>query len=1106
MKRNRGGWHWAVLFCLFLLSADLVASQTIVTGALTGLVTDPSGAIVSGARVSLLAEGTANELTTTTGASGVYQFPLLKPGNYSLTVEHAGFQKSVQPITALLGQSTSSDVTLHLGSTGSTVEVKGVVPALQKEDANITTNFDLRTMESLPNPGADLTYFAQLSPGVSMNTSSGNGHGNFSAFGLPGTANLFTFDGNDLNDPYFNVNNSGASNLTLGSNDVADMAVISNGYTGQYGRQAGAQIDYTTKSGTNEYHGNAVYYWNGSALNAQDYFLVGAPKTFENNNQWAASFGGPIKKDKAFFFMNTEGIRYVFGTSSDVWVPTPAFENYTFTQIPSTATGFYQKIFSLYNSTSGISRAVVRPNSCGSSVLPIANETCLEEFHNSGTNENHEWLLQGRGDYDFSASDKLFAQVNIDRGLQPAYTDPISPLFNLVSDQPLEYGQVNYTHVFNPNIINNFVGSIFYSSVISRSPNLAAALAAFPENFGSFDTSLTPLGTGSGYYLGYSLFPFGRRITQWQLVDDVSFQHGNHNFKAGVNLRRDDITDLQAGIGTPYPYLSVFSLKSFATDQADFVTQNFTQTPEQPIAYTSLGVYLQDEVRVKPNLKLTLALRADHNSPGVCQSNCSSLPVEPFAQLNHSATVPYSQMMDNGRHQILRSIETVSLQPRVGVAWTPLGPNTVIRAGAGVFSDLYPGFILDSWTINFPEVTSFALVGAGTLDPQGTATKSPAASVIVGCNSVFQNNYRAGGTVTSFLKAAPSGCAVPSLNDAPSELRNPKYAEWNLEIQHSFGSRTVFSANYVGNHGYNLFIQDPHLNAYDSDGFGGLPTVVPDSRVGFVYELKNSGTSNYNGLTFSLQQAVWKGLSARVNYTYSHTLDDLSNGGDDLAYSHTNSILYQINPLNLGLNYGAADYDLRHNFTFAYIWDIPFKSDNRVIDAALGGWEVSGTVFAHSAFPFSVIDGNAALNLYDANGSPDLGIYYAGVLAQPASKSIARTCTSTTAACWKASDFGASTSFGTIARNSFRGPGYFNTDFSLRKNFRHLAERLRFEVGANAYNVFNHPNFASPSNNLSSSNLGVITATVTPPTSPYGAGASAAVDPRIIQIVSKLTF
>jgi hypothetical protein len=848
MGRFRGMWVWAFFALLFFALAGVATTQTIVTGALTGVVTDPSGAVVSDAGVSLTDVATGSSLVTATGATGLYQFALLKPGNYSVTVEHEGFQKSLQSVTIQLGRSYLADVTLHLGSSGLTVEVTATAPLLQKEDANIATNFDSRLIQGLPNPGADLTYLAQLAPGVSMNTTAGNGHGNFSAFGLPGTANLFTFDGNDLNDPYFNVNNSGASNLTLGLNDVSEVAVISNGYTGQYGRQAGAQVDYTTKSGTNEYHGNAVYYWNGSALNAQDYFLVGTPKVFENNNQWAASLGGPIKKDKAFFFVNTEGIRYVLGTSADVWVPTPAFENYTFSQIPATATPFYQKIFAAYNNAAGISRAIVRANSCGSSVLPIANEACLEEFHNSGQNSNREWLLQIRGDYDFSARDKIFAQVNVDRGTQPAYTDPISPLFNLVSDQPTEYAQLNYTHAFSPTIVNNFVGSIFYDSVISRSPNLAAALAAFPVNFASFDTSITPLGTGSGYYKGYSLFPFGRRITQWQLVDDISFQRGRHNFKAGVNFRRDDVTDLQAGIGTAYPYLSVFSLKSLATDQADFISQNFTHTPEQPVAYSSAGLYFQDEVRLKPNLKITLAVRAEHNSPGVCQSNCGALPVAPFAQLNHSASIPYSQMMDAGRHQILRNVEAASVQPRIGIAWTPFGAHTVIRGGAGVFSDLYPAFLLDSWTINFPEVTSFALSRPGTLDPQGTPTKAPAASVIAQCNSAFQSNYAAGGTAASFLKAAPSGCAVPNLNDAPGKLLNPKYAEWNLEIQHSFGSRTVVSLNYEGNHGYNLFIQNIDLNSFDPSGFGGLPKTVPDSRVGFVYGLGKSGTSNNNGV------------------------------------------------------------------------------------------------------------------------------------------------------------------------------------------------------------------------------------------------------------------
>ncbi len=195
-----------------------------------------------------------------------------------------------------------------------------------------------------------MSYIAQISPGVTMNTSNGGGYGNFTAFGLPATANLFTINGNDYNDPFLNLNNSGASNLLLGSNEVQEVAVVSNGYTGQYGRQAGAQVDYTTKSGSNAFHGDAVYYWNGSALNANDFFLNagGSPRPFENNNQWAASFGGPIKKNKAFFFVNTEGLRYTFGSSTQVFVPTPALQSYILgTSLPANnpaAVPFYQQM------------------------------------------------------------------------------------------------------------------------------------------------------------------------------------------------------------------------------------------------------------------------------------------------------------------------------------------------------------------------------------------------------------------------------------------------------------------------------------------------------------------------------------------------------------------------------------------------------------------------------------------------------------------------------------------------------------------------------------------------------------------------------------------
>src|SRR5258708_7409599 len=288
-----------------------------------------------------------------------------------------------------------------------------------------------------------------------MNTSTGGGFGNLPAFGLPAKANLFTINGNDYNDPFLNLNNSGASNLLLGSNEVQEVAVVSNGYTGQYGRQAGAQVDYTTKSGGNAFHGDAVYYWNGSALNANDPFLNagGQPRPFENNNQWAVSLGGPIKKDKAFFFDNTEGLRY---------------------------------------------------------------------------------------------TDKIYGRVKFDRGNQPTYSDPMNPAFNIQSNQPQNEGQLNYTHVFSPRVVNNFVGSVLHYSALFQSPNLSSALSTFPFILSTTDTSLTPLGSGSGSDPQFALFPQGRNVTQWQLVDDLSVERGKHTFKMGVNFRRHDVTDFTA--------------------------------------------------------------------------------------------------------------------------------------------------------------------------------------------------------------------------------------------------------------------------------------------------------------------------------------------------------------------------------------------------------------------------------------------------------------------------------------------------------------------------------------------------------------------------------
>jgi len=1116
-------WHVFVLvLALFIFHAPEVAGQTIVTGGLTGTVTDPSGAAVPGAAVSLKNTATGEAYSGTTSDSGEYRFALLKPGDYAMTIVKDGFKTSTRAVAVQLGQNSTVNVPLELGAGTTTIEVNAEGALLQTENANIATTFDTRTVQNIPNPGNDLTYVAQTAPGVSMNTSSGNGYGNFSAFGLPGTSNLFTINGNDYNDAFLNLNNSGASNLLLGTNDVQEVAVVSNGYTGQYGRQAGAQIDYTTKSGTNAYHGGANYYWTGSALNAYDFFLKDSgpagPKPFQNNNQWSANFGGPIKKDKLFFFADTEGLRYIFATSTSSFLPTPAFQQYVLSQVPASASAFYQQAFSLYNGAKGASNAVPQDGSCGGDPgnnnaggifagpngtygLPNGTTQCLSNVTLSGASGNKEWLIIGRVDWNINDNNKVFGRVKFDRGTQPTYADPINSVFNAVSHQPQNEGQLNYTHIFTPSIANNFIFSDLYYSAKFQSTNLAAANAAFPEILCSSDSGLSCLGAVGGFFPFAFFFPQGRNVEQWQIVDDLSIAKGRNNFKMGVNFRRDDVSDFRASELTNPPAINT-TLLGFATDTVTTNTnQNFALTSPQPIAIYSFGVYFQDELRVTSNLKLTAALRVDRNSGGYCKTKCVSLPASPFQDLSHDATVPFNQMVQPGQSSILRSVEAVVVEPRVGFAWTPKtkftqAGNTVLRGGVGLFTDLYPGTILDNFTTNFPEVTSFAVAG-GTIDPTEAGS---GVSNVGACNTAFQTAFNSGQTLAQYQAAAPAcAAALPPLYDVTSKTYNPKFIEWNFEVQQAFGKGGMVSFNYVGNHGYDILLVNPYLNAF---GFSTLPAAAPDARVTAVQQLTNKGYSNYNGLTASIQQGLWRGFSGRFSYSYSHATDNVSNGGI-LPYSLNNSILLQIDPTNPNKSYSSSDYDLRHQFSAAYVWDLPVKSSNKWLNSLIGGWQVAGTFFWRTGFPFSISNAQQefalAGNNMTANGTLLADILYTPQPGVP--RNFGSSCVST--ACF--TGLVTPTTFNANARNAFRGPGYFNTDLNLKKTFK-LTERLNFAVGANAFNVLNHPNFQNPVSSDVSSNFGKITALVVSPTTPYGAFASAAEGMRIVQVFGKITF
>jgi len=306
------------------LAAMPMFGQSLTTGNITGTVLDPSHAVVPGAKVTLKSIDNGSSTTVESNATGGFSFGLLRPGRYEVSVKVAGFAEVQQGAEVEVGQTLRVDVNLFVAKGTETVEVSDTAPLINTEPSTNTT-FTAQQVAQLPSAGGDITNIADTAPGAVVNGT--GGYGNFTVNGMPATSNLFTVNGENDMDPYFNINNSGASNLTLGQNEVSEATVITNPYGGQYGQLAGAQVTYVTKSGTNTFHGNAAYWWNGRYLNANDWMSNNSdsPRAFSNANQWATSIGGPILKNKVFFFFDYEGMRFLLPNVDQIFAPTPAF-------------------------------------------------------------------------------------------------------------------------------------------------------------------------------------------------------------------------------------------------------------------------------------------------------------------------------------------------------------------------------------------------------------------------------------------------------------------------------------------------------------------------------------------------------------------------------------------------------------------------------------------------------------------------------------------------------------------------------------------------------------------------------------------------------------
>ena len=1083
----------ALLLWLFAVVAPLLVAQSLVSGDLTGTVTDPSGAVVPDASVTLSNDATGAARTTTTNSNGAYRFSLMPPGNYTVSITAQGFTKADTKVAVSVGQATIADVKMAVGATSQTVDVTSPAPLVQAENADLSTNFDQTLIANAPNGGNDITYVAQTAPGINMNT--GGGFGNFETAGLPATSNLFTVNGENDQDPYLNLNNSGATNLTLGKNDVQEATVITNAYSGQYGQQAGAQVSYVTKSGTNQYHGNTEYWWTGRALDANDYFnnLNSTPRPFANNNEWAASLGGPIKKDKLFFFADTEGVRYIVPSTVQVFAPTTAFANATLANLATTdpaSLPLYQRAFNLFEQAPGYNRITPLSNgTTGCLDLTSFAGNCFGQYGATPALPGTEYIISGRVDYNLSDNDHLFWRVRQDHGTQATYADPINPAFNAASFQPAYDGQGQWTHSFGSNATNQFVYAGSYYRAIFTQTN--GANTVFPLTL-----DLGPLGYTN---LGNNLFNFpqGRNVTQYQFVDDFSWTKGSHSLKFGANFRRYDLTDYTFSTFTNP--LAVFAgpqgLTNFFNGTAAEFIQNFPTRTTEPVALWGLGVYGQDEWRVNKSLKLTLALRVEHNSNPNCNLNCSSFLTSPFSATSTNPNTPYNQLILANQAGAFRGTDTVDVAPRFGFAWSPGGNGkTVVRGGFGIFYDAFPAIYADNSFTNVPNEISQALFGV----PWADQTTPAGAFQIASSSAAAIRNGFANGASFNSLSAAVPGFAAPSFNTLLGTFKSPRYQEWSLQLQQALDDNSSVSLAYVGNHGVHIPIVN-YPNAFS--GVGGLPATAFNPSFATLQEVYSGAVSNFNGLTASYQRRLTYGFTVNASFTWSHALDEDSNNGVlNTPFNINSSLQYQINPLCLRCNnYGNADYDFPHSFNAQYVWNTPWKFSNRYASGALGGWTLSQNFFARSGLPLTVLDSTSSINNYN-NVTPNFPAEVIGAGQG--------SCNQFGQGCLNAAGFatvGTAGTFPAQVRNQFRGPGFFDSDLSVSKNFK-LTERMALGVGANLYNVFNHPNFASPIDTFGAGNFGQSVATTAPPTGPYGAFFNGLPSGRIIQFQGKIVF
>jgi hypothetical protein len=1167
-------------FLVIALATSLTCAlqaQTTTSGALNGVVIDQTNAVVPSAEVEIkdLARGTTQ--STKTDREGLYQFFFLVPSKYRLFVTHDGFREERRTVEVLLGPPVTVNISLQIATISSEIKVTDEVPFIQAENGDVAATVSTKQISETPNPGNDLTNIVQITPGVVMNTDN-NGGVAFSILGMPGNSYFYTIDGISDTDNSANQQLTGSLGLLLGKNQVEEASVVTTGYSGQFGGAAGGNINYVTKSGTSQLHGNAQYYWNGRILNANDWFIkaTGGERPFNVVNQWAGSLGGPIKKDKIFFFYDNEGLRVLYPQTVPVQVPSLEFEAATLANIDSifgvssASDKFYRQVFDLYNTAPGLNFAkpgafgdalgcsgFQDPNTrLGISVGGNPPVPCARYFFQSRTRPSQDMLNSGRVDWNINNRDRAFIRLQYDGGHSSVGADSISPVFDVDGTIQWWQGQIVETHSFGSSGASQFLlaDSSYFNSRRFLHPD--QALSALPTRLSfSAQGTFTDLGTDTPSGGGVYSIPW-----HFQVSEDLVKTWRNHKIGFGGNLEviKWDVGPYAWGVnGTVSPQtLDAFYQGGQDSSSADVdftqLSQNFSTATWQQMNFHSFGLYAQDEWQARKNLSFTLALRAEHQSNPSCESGCFPRLSGSFESVSHDPNQPYNQAIVVNQKQAFLAMDKVLWSPRLGFAWQPFGAShgMVLRGGLGVFYDSVSGDFPYSFSFNPPLWNSYRVAG-DNLSP-GEITnlfKDAAAS-----NAAFVNGFKSGQTLAQIQQAvssvSPTGFSPPGIFVADGVTRSPQYQKWSLEVQQVLGVHSSLKVGYFGHHGIYGLIFNPSANAW---GFGTLPTslcssppVPPcaDPRFGGVLTLSSGAISSYHGMVASFQHKFsgWTPGLLQVNYTFGHALDEISNGA--LTTFTGDDTLSAQDPKNLRRSYGPADYDVRHSLNANYVWELPVKAalHGHGPNSLVTGWQVSGTVFFHSPYPYSAFDDFESGLLQEKNYFGSIYAVPVGPLGKDPPCGRGAAFTNPVNPCQPVEFFiqpdgtmipnpnarfvqaGCETGFdvGNLgvfpacngpavsfvqSRNRFRGLKYFNTDFNIMKNTKLPGwEDASLGIGLQFFNVLNHPSFGLPINGIEASYFGQICCVSQAYTSIFGNNTGANASRRLIQVKAQLQF